>query len=64
MLTDLTPADRQRGDLFDRRDHEAAARLMEAVDTINAAHGAHAVHFGSLGTCAPCARHIGARATR
>jgi DNA polymerase V len=53
MLMDLTPAARHRRDLFDDRDQERYARLMKAVDSINADYGARTVHFGSFGNRRP-----------
>lgn len=47
MLLDLEPVSRDRRDLFDGRDQEKMARLMKAVDRINATEGARTVHFGS-----------------
>lgn len=49
MLLDLIPANRERRDLFDYRDQHRQARLMKAVDLINAGHGARTVHFGDIG---------------
>lgn len=49
MLTDLQPADRQRRDLFDTHDREREARLMKAMDAINASYGARTVAFAGMG---------------
>jgi DNA polymerase V len=49
MLTDLSPAAYYPRDLFDTRDHTRQARLMHALDAMNADHGARTVHVGSLG---------------
>lgn len=49
MLVDLVPAARDCHDLFDGRDHERQARLMKAIDAINASHGSWTVYFGNLG---------------
>ena len=53
MLLDLIPATRERHDLFDSRDQHRQARLMKAVDLINAGHGARTVHFGDIGVGRP-----------
>lgn len=53
MLLDLIPATRERHDLFDSRDQHRQARLMKAVDLINAGHGARTVHFGDIGRTRP-----------
>ena len=49
MLLDLLLARMERRDLFDHRDRHRQARLMKAVDLINAGHGARTVHFGDIG---------------
>jgi DNA polymerase V len=49
MLMDLSPAAYHRRDLFDTRDQARQARLMRALDRLNADHGARTVHVGSLG---------------
>jgi DNA polymerase V len=49
MLMELTPAARHARDLFDDRDQLRHARLMKAVDGINADYGARTIHFGNLG---------------
>ena len=53
MLLDLIPANRERRDLFDYRDQHRQARLMKAVDLINAGHGARTVRFGDIGGIRP-----------
>jgi DNA polymerase V len=53
MLTDLSPAAHHPRDLFDTRDHERQARLMRALDAMNAEYGARTVHVGSLGGTRP-----------
>jgi DNA polymerase V len=53
MLMDLSPAAYHRRDLFDARDQARQARLMRALDRLNADHGARAVHFGNLGGSRP-----------
>jgi DNA polymerase V len=53
MLMDLSPAAYHRRDLFDARDQARQARLMRALDRLNADHGARAVHFGNLGGSKP-----------
>ena len=40
MLMDLSPAAYHRRDLFDTRDQARQARLMDALDRLNADHGA------------------------
>jgi DNA polymerase V len=49
MLMDLSPAAYHRWDLFDTRDQARQARLMRALDSLNADHGARTVYVGSLG---------------
>jgi DNA polymerase V len=49
MLTDLSPAAYSPRDLFDTRDHARQARLMHALDAMNADYGARSVHVGNLG---------------
>jgi DNA polymerase V len=49
MLMDLSPAAYHRRDLFDTRDHVRQARLMRALDCLNADYGARTVHIGSFG---------------
>ncbi len=49
MLLDFMPATLERHDLFDNRAQHRQARLMKAVDLINAGHGARTVHFGGIG---------------
>jgi DNA polymerase V len=49
MLMDLSPAAYHRRDLFDARDQARQARLMRALDRLNADHGARTVHVGNLG---------------
>jgi DNA polymerase V len=54
ILMDLSPAAYHRRDLFDARDQAPqAARLMRALDRLNADHGARTVHFGSFGGSRP-----------
>jgi DNA polymerase V len=53
MLTDLSPAAYHRRDLFDTRDQTRQARLMHALDRLNAYHGARTVHVGNLGGSRP-----------
>jgi DNA polymerase V len=53
MLMDLSPATYHRRDLFDTRDQVRQARLMRALDRLNADHGARTVHFGNLGGSRP-----------
>jgi hypothetical protein len=48
MLMDLSPAAYHRRDLFDARDQARQARLMHALDRLNADHGAHGA-FRELG---------------
>lgn len=49
MLMDLSPACRERRDMFDMRDQEKQARLMKAMDAINRDYGQRMIHFGDLG---------------
>ena len=49
LLTELSPAAHHPRDLFDTRDHARQARLMRALDAMNADHGARTVHVGGLG---------------
>ena len=49
MLTALSRADRSRRDLFVTHDPLRQARLMRAVDGLNASFGSRTVHFGDLG---------------
>lgn len=49
MLLDLVPAQGEKQDFFDERDQPKQARLMKALDSVNAIYGARALHFGSLG---------------
>ena len=49
MLTALCPAERVKRDLFEARDPELQARLMQALDRLNVDYGARTVHFGDLG---------------
>jgi DNA polymerase V len=49
MLTNLSRADRSRRDLFASHDPIRQARLMQALDSLNASYGARTVHFGHLG---------------
>jgi DNA polymerase V len=53
MLMDLSPAAYHRQDLFDTRDQALQARLMRALDRLNADHGARTVHVGNLGGSRP-----------
>jgi len=53
MLMDLSPAAYHRRDLFDTRDQARQARLMRALDRLNADHGARTVHVGNLGGSRP-----------
>jgi DNA polymerase V len=53
MLMDLSPAAYHRRDLFDTRDQARQARLMRALDHLNADHGARTVHFGNFGGSRP-----------
>ena len=53
MLTDLSPAAYHRRDLFDTRDQARQARLMGALDCLNADYGARTVHVGNLGGSRP-----------
>lgn len=39
----------ERHDLYDNRGQHRQARLIKAVDLINAGHGARTVHFGDIG---------------
>jgi DNA polymerase V len=48
-----TPAAYHRRDLFDARDQARQARLMRALDRLNADYGARTVHFGSFGGSRP-----------
>jgi DNA polymerase V len=49
MLMDLSPAAHHRGDLFDTRDQTRQARLMRALDQLNADYGARTVHVAYVG---------------
>ncbi len=49
MLTALSCADRSRRDLFAAHDPVRQAKLMQALDGLNASYGARTVHFGYLG---------------
>ncbi len=49
MLTALRPAERVKRDLFETRDPERQAQLMQALDRLNQSYGARTVHFGDLG---------------
>jgi len=49
MLTALSLADRSRRDLFAAQDPVRQARLMKALDGLNASFGARTVHFGDQG---------------
>ena len=49
MLTALRPAERVKRDLFEARDPERQARLMQALDRLNENYGSRTVHFGDLG---------------
>jgi DNA polymerase V len=53
MLMDLSPTAYHRRDLFDARDQARQARLMHALDRLNADHGARTVHVGSFGGSRP-----------
>ena len=53
MLMDLSPAAYHQRDLFDTRDQVRQARLMRALDRLNADHGARTVYVGSLGGSQP-----------
>jgi DNA polymerase V len=53
MLMDLSPAAYHPQDLFDTRDQARQARLMDALDRLNADYGARTVHLGSLGGSRP-----------
>jgi DNA polymerase V len=53
MLMDLSPAAYHRRDLFDTRDQARQARLMRALDRLNADHGARTVYVGNLGGSRP-----------
>jgi DNA polymerase V len=53
MLMYLSPAAYHRRDLFDTRDQARQARLMRALDRLNADHGARTVHVGNLGGSRP-----------
>ena len=53
MLTDLSPAAYYPRDLFDTRDQQRQARLMGALDAMNADYGARSVHIGHLGGSRP-----------
>ena len=53
MLTDLSPAAYHRRDLFDMRDQTRQARLMKALDRLNAHYGARTVQVGTLGGSRP-----------
>jgi DNA polymerase V len=53
MLMDLSPAAYHPRDLFDTRDQPRQARLMRALDRLNADHGGRTVHFGNLGGSRP-----------
>jgi DNA polymerase V len=48
MLMELSPAAYHWRGLFDMRGQVRQARLMRAIDQLNANHGARTVHFGSL----------------
>jgi DNA polymerase V len=50
---DLSPALYYRRDFFDTRDQARQARLMRALDQLNADYGARTVHFGNLGGVRP-----------
>ncbi len=49
MLTALCPVERTRRDLFEVRDPERQARLMQALDRLNETYGSRTIHFGDLG---------------
>jgi DNA polymerase V len=49
MLLDLSPAMQVQADLFDLRDRAREARLVRALDSLNADHGAHTVRVGNTG---------------
>jgi DNA polymerase V len=49
MLTHLSPADRTRRDLFAAHDPIRQAKLMRAIDALNADYGARTIHFGDHG---------------
>ena len=49
MLTALSRVDRSRHDLFAAHDPVRQAKLMKALDGLNASFGARTVHFGDLG---------------
>src|SRR5262249_49352473 len=48
MLTDLAPRHPGKAGLFDGRDREREARLMAAVDAVNAEFGAGALRFARV----------------
>lgn len=47
ILGNFCPRNQVQADLFDNTDHERSARLMKAIDTINATHGAGRVHIAT-----------------
>lgn len=49
MMTDLTPAGQRRGDLFPSRDPATPAKLMAAMDTVNARFGRGALRPAATG---------------
>jgi DNA polymerase V len=49
MLLDLSPVTRVQADLFDPRDRAREARLVRALDALNADHGARTVRVGNVG---------------
>jgi DNA polymerase V len=49
MLLDLLPVTQVQADLFDPRDRAREARLVRALDALNADHGARTVRVGNVG---------------
>jgi DNA polymerase V len=49
MLLDLSPVTHVQADLFDPRDRAREARLVRALDLLNADHGARTVRVGNTG---------------
>ncbi|MBR4037809.1 MAG: Y-family DNA polymerase [Tidjanibacter sp.] len=50
VLSNFCPRDQIQADLFDTKDHLRSAKLMKAIDTINATHGAGRIHAATQST--------------
>lgn len=50
VLQQFSPRNQVQADLFEQTDHKRSARLMKAIDAINATHGAGRVHSAAQST--------------